>query len=247
MDNRLALMTGADIPIPECQLILHQPTIKEISYMGEEDFFKAMQSILIDKSMFEKDKVDLSNASNFQIFIAIVNEPEAKEVKDLIKQFCLLLFPQAKVSFTPQSMMVMDNGEMKLIDENNFESLQRIIKLIFCMNDKKEDENPEYNIDESDQRAREIRDKILKGRQRAAQLKGDNEQSIFSVYMSMLSIALGISLLDLNQYTMYQLFDSVERYSLYSAYDLDIRARMAGAKGDKPIENWTKNIHKYYV
>ena len=28
----------------------------------------------------------------------------------------------------------------------------------------------------------------------------------------MLSIALGISLLELNQYTMYQLFDSVERF-----------------------------------
>ena len=33
MDIRLALMTGVDIPIQELQLILHQPTIKEISLM----------------------------------------------------------------------------------------------------------------------------------------------------------------------------------------------------------------------
>ena len=39
MDYRLALMCGNDIPIPECQLIVHQPSIKEISYIGEKDFF----------------------------------------------------------------------------------------------------------------------------------------------------------------------------------------------------------------
>jgi hypothetical protein len=34
-DIRAALMTGIDIPIPECKLIMHQPSIKEISYLGE--------------------------------------------------------------------------------------------------------------------------------------------------------------------------------------------------------------------
>jgi hypothetical protein len=35
MDIRLSLMTGADIPIPSCQLIMHQPSIKEIGMIGE--------------------------------------------------------------------------------------------------------------------------------------------------------------------------------------------------------------------
>jgi hypothetical protein len=39
MDIKLSLMTGADIPIPECQLTVHQPTIKEIGMIGEKDFF----------------------------------------------------------------------------------------------------------------------------------------------------------------------------------------------------------------
>lgn len=43
--------------------------------------------------------------------------------------------------------------------------------------------------------------------------------------------------------TMYQLFDLIERYSLYINWDLDIRSRLAGAKGEKPIENWMKSIH----
>ena len=39
MDIRLAMMTGADLPVPECQLVIHQPRIEEIAYLGEEDFF----------------------------------------------------------------------------------------------------------------------------------------------------------------------------------------------------------------
>ena len=31
MDIRLALMCGTDIPLPECQLVIHQPRIKEIA------------------------------------------------------------------------------------------------------------------------------------------------------------------------------------------------------------------------
>jgi hypothetical protein len=39
MDTRLALMCGTDIPVPLCQLTVHQPRIKEIAYLGEADFF----------------------------------------------------------------------------------------------------------------------------------------------------------------------------------------------------------------
>jgi hypothetical protein len=39
MDNRLALMTGIDFPLEGCNLIIHPPTIKELSYIGETDFF----------------------------------------------------------------------------------------------------------------------------------------------------------------------------------------------------------------
>nr|DAZ72865.1 MAG TPA: hypothetical protein [Caudoviricetes sp.] len=42
---------------------------------------------------------------------------------------------------------------------------------------------------------------------------------------------------------MYQLYDLVERYTLYLNWDLDIRQRLAGGTPDKPAENWMKNIH----
>jgi len=37
--------------------------------------------------------------------------------------------------------------------------------------------------------------------------------------------------------------DLVERYMLYTNWDLDVRSRLAGAKGEKKLDNWMKNIH----
>jgi hypothetical protein len=42
---------------------------------------------------------------------------------------------------------------------------------------------------------------------------------------------------------MFILFDMVERYTLYTSWDLNIRSRMAGAKIDSQPENWMKPIH----
>jgi hypothetical protein len=43
--------------------------------------------------------------------------------------------------------------------------------------------------------------------------------------------------------TMYQIYDLMERYSLYTNWDLDIRSRLAGGKPDSKPDNWMKIIH----
>ena len=37
MENDLLLLSGNDIPFYGAQVSIHQPTIKEIAYIGEED------------------------------------------------------------------------------------------------------------------------------------------------------------------------------------------------------------------
>ena len=95
MDIRLALLTGADIPIPECQLIMHQPTMDELAFMGEREFFTALQTVTLHKSMFvDKDKDVLDSITNFQIFMTIVNGKETVEKKNLVQGLFLLTFPK---------------------------------------------------------------------------------------------------------------------------------------------------------
>jgi len=40
--NKLQLFAGTDIPIPALELTVHQPTIKEISYVGELEYFSSL-------------------------------------------------------------------------------------------------------------------------------------------------------------------------------------------------------------
>ena len=52
-DLRLALMTGIDIPIPECRLILHQPKIIEVAFLGDTDFYTGIQTLCLYKRCFK--------------------------------------------------------------------------------------------------------------------------------------------------------------------------------------------------
>jgi len=52
-----------------------------------------------------------------------------------------------------------------------------------------------------------------------------------------------MSLSELMDLTMFQLYDLVERFGLYSSWDLDVKSRLAGGKPDKEPDNWMKSLH----
>ena len=241
MDTRLALMCGIDIPVPECQLVIHQPRIKEISYIGEGDFFSGIQCLCLNKSMFIKDKSALNDINNFQIFMTIMSEKEAADKKFAVQQVCTLLFPDYKTLFTPRTMILNKDNDSIIIDENNFEYLQEIISDICCLKTGPMDQTA---FNPADEKAREIAEKLMRGRQRVAAQKGESNTSIFTQYLSILTIGSGsMSLLELTNLTMYQLYDLVERYMLYVNWDMDVRCRLAGGQPDSQPDNWMKNIH----
>lgn len=241
-DYRLGLMTGIDLPIPELQTTIHQPTIREISLIGEQDFFIGIQLLCIKKQMYIQDESLLNSTNNFQIFMAIMNEKQTAEKKTAVQQVLTLLFPQSNVIFTPRSIVLNSPQGMITIDEGNFEILQQLLNKQFCLKGSGQEQfNPEG------QKAKEIAQKLMRARQRVAEQKMQGEGgggSMFSQYLSILTIAIGsMSLADLSNLTMYQIYDLIERYTLYLNWDLDIRSQLAGGKPDKPAENWMKNIH----
>ena len=241
MDTRLALMCGTDIPVPECQIVVHQPRIKEISYIGEGDFFSGVQCLCLNKTMFVKDESVLADTNNFQIFMTIISEKEAADKKFAVQQVCTLLFPDYKVIFSPRSILLNKDGQSLMIDENNFEYLQNTISDICCLKTGPMDQT---TFNPADKKAQEIAEKLMRGRQRVAAQKGQSNTSIFTQYLSILTVGLGSMSLDkLTNLTMYQLYDLVERYMLYVNWDMDVRCRLAGGKPDSQPDNWMKNIH----
>ena len=213
-DARLAMMCGSDIPIPSCQLTVHQPRLEEIALIGERDFFSGAQTLCLHKTMFIEDKNLLLTTTNFQIFMMIMSEKQAQEKKDAVKQVLTLLFPNYKVSFTPRSLIFQHkNAENQiLIDEENFEDFQKVLRDIFCMQEGPMDQQSFNPVND---KAKQIADKIMAGRKKVAEMKGNSNTSVFTQYISMLSIGLHISVMEFKQYTMFQLYDAVERFMLW--------------------------------
>ena len=242
MDYRAALICGIDLPIPECQLVVHQPSISEIAFIGEADFFIGVQALCLYKSMFVEDKTLSDDITNFQIFMTIMMDKESKKQKNAVNMVLKLCFPEYKVLITPNSLIFNKEGQSGIIvDEKNFEPLQDILRKIFCMKDGPMDQQA---FNPGNAKAQEIAKKLMRGRDRIAAERGGSNSSVFSQYISILTVGLSsMSMQDLTKLTMFQLYDLIDRYNLYVKWDLDIRARLAGAKPKEESDNWMKNIH----
>jgi hypothetical protein len=82
-------------------LTLHQPTVREIALMGDEQsYFLSLQLIGFDKRILiaqtEEDKNRLENMDDFDIFMTLINDPKvkdrAKRQNDIMSIFTIM-FP----------------------------------------------------------------------------------------------------------------------------------------------------------
>lgn len=245
MDIRLALMTGVPIPVPECQLAVHQPTIKELSYIGETDLFKAIQTLCFYSSSFTaglQGRNITQEFKNFQIFMTMMNDKETADKKAAVKQLLSLCFPNETVTFSPRALAIITKDrETRMIDDTNFDAFQEALRAVFCI---KQDSAASGIYNPANAKAAAIAQKIMRGRQRVAEQRESSRNSIYTQYISILSVGLKIPVNDICNYTIFQLYDQIERFQLFTNWDIDIHARIAGAKSDSHPDNWMKDIHQ---
>lgn len=238
-------MAGIDIPIPELQLIIHVPTIREIALMGETKFFIAVQYLCLDKESLIQDETLLSSLTNFQVLMKVLEQSQDKDKKNAIIMLLTLLFPEYTPIITRNSIMLnkMADKETRLIDNDNFDVFQDALKEILCVNSIFQGNNIIYNP--ANDRAKEIAEKLMRGRKKVAELKSKgNNESVLTRYISILTIGTNtMSIEDCLNLNMFQIFDLMERYSAFVEWDVDLRVRLAGGKPDKPVESWMRDIH----
>lgn len=242
MFDDLLLLSGNDIPFPQAQMTIHQPTIKEIAYIGEENFFTGYQFINISKNLFsEEDKVNLEDKSNFDILIAILRERNAvmQKNRNCVLMLLSLLFPAYHVEIEEDSISFKNEEEEHYINNNNFEDFKSIFKEMFNFGKKDEDV-----VNPSGDMAKKIAEKLRKRHQTLAEQGKENQKiDIISRYASILATGQQLNINLVFNYTIYQLIDQIQRYQLKMSYDINLKARMAGAKDLEEIEDWMKDIH----
>jgi hypothetical protein len=216
MNNDLLLLSGNDIPIEEVHLLLHPPTIKEISYIGEEAFFGGCEFLKFNKNKLNtEDRNRLENISNFEILMSIMREknPSVQISKTYATMVLALLFPTYEIQIDEMNMIIkfkQDDNEFYL-NKDNYDYFVKVLNEVLCLgggaNDS--DYNPSGNL------ASQIADKLRDRHNKLAERNKSNQKvAILSRYISILAVGENKDMNSLLNYTIYQLFDEFKRFQL---------------------------------
>ena len=242
MNNDLLFLSGNDIPFIEAQMVIHQPTIKEIAYIGEQDFFIGCELINFSKNnLTEEDKKGLENKTDFDILIAILRERNAvmQKNRNCVEAVLALIFPDYFISFEKDSIVFKKENDTHSINNENFEFFKKIMNTMFVFK-----KNIEGDYNPAGDMAKRIADKLKKRHQKLAEIKGEKQKiDILNRYISILAVGENKDMNSLFNYTVYQLYDEFDRYKLKLDYDIYFHASLAGAKDLKEVEDWMKDIH----
>lgn len=248
MLNELLLIAGTDIPFPAAQLIIHQPRISEIAYIGEDKFYTGCELLRFSKdNLSDEDKIHLIDKTNFEILMSILNEKNitTQQYRICVLELMTLLFPEYNIQLSINGFHLRKNNEEQeyIINNDNYEQFLEIINEIFMLNQKNID-GDSGQLNPQGEFAKKIANKLKKGRQKVAETENQNQKiAILSRYISILTVGLQKDINSFMHYTVYQLSDEFKRFELKMNHDIYLKAKMAGAQNLKEVDDWMKDIH----
>lgn len=244
--NRLTLLSKDDIPFPEGKLIIVQPSIKDIGYIGEDNFYRGCSFLTISEENFsQQDKNDLGRMTNFEILMTTINMSktlESQQIKIQILMVLSLLFPNYKILCNEDKITFQDNeGNTGEINNKNFQNFQEILKEMFVFNGGEDDSYKPVGP-----MAERIAEKLRERKKILSQIKNgntDKEINILSCQASIIALGSGLDLNSIMQYSVYQLNDQYERFLARENYNAYVQSKMAGAKDIPEVEYWMKDLY----
>ena len=250
-------LSGADIPITECGIALTQPTILQIEQVGEMDFlygvscFAQYEKII---NTLRQGNTELEEVSDFQLLLEVINTSSGAQMKKGVDILFSLCLPRYEVQWEEDSIVFLEQTEKELVPRGrvhgfNFDVFSAVIKDLFA---DKSALNKEDEYNPANEKAKEIADKIQKGKEKIAKQKGekvDKEVSPGSLYgtmISILSVGVPYDINALYNYTPFQLMDAFTRYMAKVASDqyerISLVPLMDTSKIEAP-EPWMRSLY----
>lgn len=242
-------LSGEDVPIKDCNIVLTQPKIRDIVQFGEDEFLIGTQILGHTNKMLEQMREgnsELDAFSDFQVLLVILKEEET--IKDSVMNFLEFLFPQYEIKVTDNSIdFYVEQDERKFVGGRifpfNFEVFQQTIADLF---EPSKDADEEYNP--ANEAAAAIAKKLEAGRKRKQEMQNAKEgpQSLFGRYASILSIGLQMDINIFYDYTPFQLYDAFQRYFSKVSSDLYTKVSTTPLMDVSNMEqpkDWSRNLY----
>lgn len=242
-------LSGQDVLIKECNIVLTQPKIKDIVLFGEDEFLVGTQilghtSKVLDQ--MREGNPELEAFSDFQVLLVILQQEET--LRESVMKFLDFVFPQYEIKIEENSIDFYTEQDGKKfvggrIFPFNFEVFQRTIIDLF---EPAKDSDEEYNP--ANEAAAAIAKKIEQGRKRKQEMQAGKEgpQSLFGRYTSILSVGLQMDINIFYNYTPFQLYDVFQRYFSKVSSDLYTKVSTTPLMDISNMEqpkDWSRNLY----
>lgn len=207
----------------------------------------------IDKfaAMIKEGKNVLDTMPDFQIIIEVLRQ-ENGQFTQLINNFFALCLPQFTVKCSKHSLdfVTEDGVTVGVLNTFNYSDFATTLQELFIPRQKEEE--PEYHIDESNEMSRRLLEKIKRNREALAKQRAAKEgsnMSVFGLYISALSIGLGMDVNVFYNYTPFQLYDAFNRFLAKMARDKYESMLMIPFADTSKIQaneppSWLENLYK---
>lgn len=245
MIDQLLLYTGQDIYFPDGEFYLHQPTIAELATFGENKYYlitKILSSPL--EELLQKDKTDLEGVDKFDVIMSMIQQQESFSLS--FRMFLIMMISKVStIEYFPDRIICIikeDIGQETpkvstvIIDKDLLNKLIPYIEEI--LNTSVTVQKSEF--DPANKRAKQIMEKILRGRERAhGKDKQKPQISLLTYYCTLLGVN-GFSQEQINKMTVVQLCSIAEMYKRKIIYDEYFQVGLvAGHKDeDEPMKHW---------
>ena len=243
--DQIALyLSGQDVPVFECNIAIHQPTIKQIVAFKETSFISAIQLFgKADENIIRIRELNplTEQFTDFQLLMAIINQDD--NIKKNINNFFELIFPSYSIEIHDEDIyFYRDKQRVGMINLYNYKIFCETIDNLFGLPTDKKKYNP------VNKKAEEIANKFKKRAEKLAKQKGkqDDSPSLFGSYVSILSVGMNIDINILLNYTPFQLYDTFNRY--WKKVNSDFYQRVSTmpmmdvSKMEEPA-SWTDNLY----
>lgn len=210
-DEIALYLSGQPVPIKSCNIVIRQPTIKQIVAFKESDFLFAANYLGKPEMHIDRIRADnpeqLAAYTDFQIYTALIRQDP--NLKRSVENFLTLVFPDYEISIEEEINFVSDGRKVGMINPFNYEDFKKIVKNLFLFTKVGE---KEYNP--ANEKARKIAEKLRKGHEKISKMKADTNESatLFGSYVSILSIGMNMDINILYNYTPFQLYNVFIRY-----------------------------------
>lgn len=242
-------LSGSAVPVKECNVLLHQPKVRDVALFGESRFYAACQ-MLADIPGFVKGikqgNTELNGRNDFQVFVEVLSVEETG-LFEVVKPLFALCCPDVEVTPKRKTLDFTKEGNVVgRLTQMNYTSFSRTIRELYLP--KEEDEDPEYNYDKNNKAAVALAEQIKKNRERLRKAKSSENTvgSILAFYTSCLSLGMGLDVNLFYNYTLFQLYDAFNRYTAKMVSDQFRQIQLmpfADTSDMEAPETWMRNLY----